>query len=225
MSWIDDKDEVPLRRQCLLSGVARATWYWQRERKTRAGKTQLAQTARQALEQKHLKLIDEPYTRTPFYGTCKMVRHLTDCGHRVNRKRVQRRMRKLGLQGVAPGQNTCNAHQEHKVHPYLLRGVEVTKVNQVRSTAITYIRRDGGYVYLVAVIDWNSRKVLPWRSSNTMDTTFCIDALEQALTDCGKAEIFNADQGGQFTSHAFAGKLLANQTQISMDGRGRDDRR
>ena len=221
MNWIDDKDEVPLRRQCLLAGVARATWYGQRQRKTQAVKTRLALTVRQALEQEHLKLIDEQYTRTPFYGARKMVRHLSDCGHQVNRKRVQRLMRKLGLQGVAPGPNTSKAHPKHKTYPYLLRGVEVSKVNQVWSTDITYIRLDGGFVYLVAVIDWYSRKVLSWRLSNTMDTAFCIDALEQALTDYGKPEVFNTDQGSQFTSTAFTGKLLANQIQISMDGRGR----
>ena len=220
MSWIDDKDEVPLRRQCLLAGVARATWYGQRQRKAQAC-ARLSLTVRQALEQEHLKLIDEQYTRTPFYGARKMVRHLSDCGHRVNRKRVQRLMRKLGLQGVAPGPNTSKAHPKHKTYPYLLRGVEIDRVNQVWSSDITYIRLDGGFVYLVAVIDWYSRKVLSWRLSNTMDTAFCLDALEQALTDYGKPEIFNTDQGSQFTSTAFTGKLLANQIQISMDGRGR----
>ena len=220
MSWIDGKDEVPLRRQCLLAGVARATWYGQRQRKTQAC-TRLALTVRQALEQEHLKLIDEQYTRTPFYGTRKMVRHLSDCGHRVNRKRVQRLMRKLGLHGVAPGPNTSNRHPQHKIYPYLLRGVEITRVNQVWSTDITYIRLDGGFVYLVAVIDWYSRKVLSWRLSNTLDTAFCVDALDQALTDYGKPEIFNTDQGSQFTSLVFTGRLLANQIQISMDGRGR----
>ena len=220
MSWIDAKDEVPLRRQCLLAGVARATWYGQRQRKTQAC-TRLALTVRQALEQEHLKLIDEQYTRTPFYGARKMVRHLKDCGHRVNRKRVQRLMRKLGLQGVTPGPNTSKRHPQHKVYPYLLRGVEISRVNQVWSTDITYIRLDGGFVYLVAVIDWYSRKVLSWRLSNTLDTAFCVDALDQALTDYGKPEIFNTDQGSQFTSLAFTGRLLANQIRISMDGRGR----
>ena len=220
MSWIDGKDEVPLRRQCLLAGVARATWYGQRQRKAQAC-TRLALTVRQGLEQEHLKLIDAQYTRTPFYGTRKMVRHLKDCGHRVNRKRVQRLMRKLGLHGVAPGPNTSNRHPQHKIYPYLLRGVEITRVNQVWSTDITYIRLDGGFVYLVAVIDWYSRKVLSWRLSNTLDTAFCVDALDQALTDYGKPEIFNTDQGSQFTSLVFTGRLLANQIQISMDGRGR----
>jgi putative transposase len=221
MSWIDDKDEVPLRRQCLLAGVARATWYGQRQRQAQTGKPGLTLTERQALEQTQLKLIDHQYTRTPFYGTRKMVRHLSECGHRVNRKRVQRLMRKLGLQGIAPGPATSKAHPQHRIYPYLLRGVEVSKVNQVWSTDITYIRIEGGCVYLVAVIDWYSRKVLSWRLSNTMDTAFCIDALEQALTEYGKPAIFNTDQGSQFTSHAFTGKLLENHIEISMDGRGR----
>ena len=178
-----------------------------------------APTSEQDLELLHL--IDEQYTRRPFYGSRKMVSFLRWQGHWVNRKRVQRLMRILGLAGMAPGPNTSRPHPQHQVYPYLLRGVEVTRPNQAWSTDITYIRLSGGFVYLVAVIDWYSRKVLSWRISNTLDTAFCADCLEEALTRYGKPEIFNTDQGCQFTSERFTGVLKAHGIAISMDGRGR----
>ena len=168
-----------------------------------------------------LRLIDEQYTRRPFYGSRKMVTFLQTQGHLVNRKRVQRLMRVLGLAGMAPGPNTSRPQPQHKVYPYLLRGVAVTRPNQVWSTDITYIRLAHGFVYLVAVIDWYSRKVLSWRISNTMDTAFCVDCLEEALQRHGNPEIFNTDQGSQFTSDAFTGVLKSRGIAISMDGRGR----
>ena len=168
-----------------------------------------------------LRLIDEQYTRRPFYGSRKMVTFLQTQGHLVNRKRVQRLMRVLGLAGMAPGPNTSRPQPQHKVYPYLLRGVVVTRPNQVWSTDITYIRLAYGFVYLVAVIDWYSRKVLSWRISNTMDTAFCVDCLEEALQRHGNPEIFNTDQGSQFTSDAFTGALKSRGIAISMDGRGR----
>ena len=168
-----------------------------------------------------LGLIDEQYTRRPFYGSRKMVTFLKTRGRWVNRKRVQRLMRILGLAGMAPGPNTSRPHPQHKVYPYLLRGVVVTKPNQVWSTDITYIRLAHGFVYLVAVIDWYSRKVLSWRISNTMDTAFCVDCLQEALQRYGNPEIFNTDQGCQFTSERFTGVLKAHSIAISMDGRGR----
>ena len=152
-----------------------------------------APTSEQDLEL--LRLIDEQYTRRPFYGSRKMVTYLKVQDHRVNRKRVQRLMRILGLAGMAPGPNTSRSHPQHKVYPYLLRGVVVSRPNQVWSTDITYIRLTHGFVYLVAIIDWYSRKVLSWRISNTMDTVFCVDCLEEALQRHGKPEIFNTDQG------------------------------
>ena len=142
-------------------------------------------------------------------------------GHRINRKRVQRLMGVLGLVGMAPGPDTSRAHPQHRAYPYLLRGVEVTRPNYVWSTDITYIRLPHGFVYWVAVIDWYARKVLAWRLSNTLDSSFCVDCLEQALRAYGAAEIFNTDQGCQFTSDAFTGVLKAHGVVISMDGRGR----
>jgi putative transposase len=168
-----------------------------------------------------LSLIDEEYTRHPFFGSRKMVVALRSMGHNVNRKRVQRLMRLLGLSGMAPRPNTSTPHPQHKVYPYLLRGVNVSRPNHVWSTDITYIRLANGFVYLVAIIDWYSRKVLAWRVSNTMDTLFCIDCLEQALQTYGSPDIFNTDQGSQFTSANFTDRLEKADIQISMDGRGR----
>lgn len=150
-----------------------------------------------------------------------MTKYLCGLGHCVNRKRVQRLMRQMGLAGMAPGPNTSKAHPAHKIYPYLLRGLEVTRPNQVWSTDITYIRLARGFVYLVAIIDWYSRKVLSWRLSNSMDASFCVDCLESAIHQYGKPEIFNSDQGSQFTSHEFTGVLLKHEISISMDGRGR----
>lgn len=168
-----------------------------------------------------LVLIDAEYTRHPFYGSRKIKQYLRRLGHKVNRKRVQRLMGILGLAGMAPGPNTSRPHPQHKIYPYLLRGVNVIRPNQVWSTDITYIRLPRGFVYLVAVIDWYSRKVLSWRLSNTLESGFCVDCLEQALQAYGTPEIFNTDQGSQFTSAVFTGVLLRNGIAISMDGRGR----
>jgi len=165
--------------------------------------------------------IDEEYTRRPFYGSRRMVHFLKAQGHTVNRKRVQRLMRLMGLAGMAPGPNTSRPHPQHRVYPYLLRGVVVARPNQVWSTDITYVRLERGFAYLVAIIDWYSRKVLSWRLSNTLDAAFCIDCLEDALQRFGAPEIFNSDQGVQFTSEAFTGVLKREGVKISMDGRGR----
>ena len=155
-----------------------------------------------------LELIDAEYTRHPFLGGRKIRQYLRGLlGHKINRKRVQRLMRILGLAGMAPGPDTSRPHPQHKIYPYLLRGVNVIRPNQVWSTDITYIRLAHGFVYLVAVIDWYSRKVLSWRLSNTLDSGFCVDCLEQALQAYGTSEIFNTDQGCQFTSEAFTGVL------------------
>jgi putative transposase len=168
-----------------------------------------------------LALIDAEYTRHPFHGSRRMVRYLRDLGHRVNRKRVQRLMRTLGLSGMAPGPHTSRPHPRHQVYPYLLRGMEIDRPDQVWSADITYVRLPRGFVYLVAVIDWYSRRVLAWRVSNTLDSGFCVDCLEQALRAYGAPEIFNSDQGCQFTSDTFTGKLKEYGVAISMDGRGR----
>ena len=197
-------------RQCGLAGVARGVVYVRRR-----------PCVQNSLELKLMNLIDEQYTRRPFYGSRKMVVFLSGQGHEVNRKRVQRLMRILGLAGMAPGPNTSRPHPQNKIYPYLLRGVAVKRPNQVWSTDITYIRLGDGFAYLVAVIDWYSRKVLSWRISNTLDAEFCVDCLEEALRKHGGPEIFNTDQGTQFTSQAFTGVLLGHGVAISMDGRGR----
>ena len=168
-----------------------------------------------------LQLLDEKYTRHPFFGSRRMTKYLVEQGYPVNRKRVQRLMQTLGLAGMAPGPNTSKAHPQHKIYPYLLRGVDIIRPNQVWSTDITYIRLPRGFVYLVAIIDWYSRKIMSWRLSNTMDAGFCVDCLEEAIATYGAPEIFNSDQGSQFTSDAFTGVLINSGVKISMDGRGR----
>lgn len=203
---------IPVSKQCQLLAVTRSVVYDKKKR---------LQKEVGELDSILLQLLDEEYTRHPFYGTRRMTHYLRGCGHTVNRKRVQRLMQKLGLAGMAPGPNTSKAHPQHKIYPYLLRGVDVVRPNQVWSTDITYIRLPRGFVYLVAIIDWYSRKVLSWRLSNTMDASFCVDSLEEAIQCFGKPEIFNTDQGAQFTSDSFTGVLKKNDIKISMDGRGR----
>jgi putative transposase len=199
-----------LSTQCELAGVARSAVY----------APPLAAVP-DALTLLLLAAIDREYTRHPFYGSRRMVVFLGVMGYIVSRKRVQRLMRILGLAGMAPGPNTSRPHPEHKIYPYLLRGVAVIRPNQVWSTDITYIRLTHGFVYLTAVIDWYSRKVLAWRLSNTLDSGFCVDCLEEALKRFGTPDIFNTDQGCQYTSDAFTSVLIAKGISISMDGRGR----
>lgn len=210
--WIDRADRLAMSRQCALAGVCRSTVYV-RSRPEKADDTEGDELL--------MGLIDSEYTQRPFYGSRKMVVHLGGCGHVVNRKRVQRLMRSMSLAGMAPGPNTSSPHPEHKVYPYLLRGVMVDRPNQVWSTDITYIRLARGFAYLVAIIDWYSRRVLSWRISNSMEATFCVDCLEDALRVFGTPEVFNTDQGSQFTSGAFTGALKREGITISMDGRGR----
>jgi putative transposase len=168
-----------------------------------------------------MRLIDQEYLRHPFYGSRQMTSWLRGQGHAVNRKRVQRLMRLMGLQGLVPGPSTSRPQPEHKVYPYLLRGVEVRRANHVWATDITYVPMAQGFAYLVAIIDWYSRTVLAWRLSNTLDASFCVEALEEALRYWGTPEIFNTDQGAQFTADAFTDVLEAHAIQISMDGKGR----
>jgi len=208
--WIAKGRAVAVVRQCVLSGVSRSTAY--------------AQQRPRPVDECDLllcRLIDEEFTRHPFYGSRKMVVFLKITGHLVNRKRVQRLMRQIGLAAIAPGANTSRPHPEHMIYPYLLRSVAVVRPNQVWSTDITYIRLPHGFAYLVAIIDWYSRRVLSWRISNSMDAVFCVDCLEDALRHHGTPEIFNSDQGSQFTSAAFTDVLKREGVTISMDGRGR----
>ena len=158
---------------------------------------------------------------TPFYGSRRMAVVLRQQGYTVSRKRVQRLMRQLGLEAIYPKPRLSQAHPEHRVYPYLLRELSITRSNQVWCTDITYLPVLKGHFYLVALMDWYSRKVLSWQISNTLDVGFCIEALEQALTDYQPPEIFNSDQGSQFTANAFTGCLKAADIAISMDGRGR----
>ena len=199
---------LSLVRQCQLLGISRSSLYYQP-----VGPSEEDLTL--------LRLIDEQYLKTPFYGSRRMRVHLRQRGYSVNRKRVQRLMRQLGLQAVYPKPKLSQRHPEHKVYPYLLRGVEITRVNQVWSTDITYLPVLKGHFYLVAVMDWFSRKVLSWRISNTLNGQFCVAALEDALCAFAKPSIFNSDQGAQFTALAFTECLRQAGIGISMDGRGR----
>jgi putative transposase len=167
-----------------------------------------------------MRLIDEEYTRYPFYGVEKMTAVLRRQGHSVNPKRIRRLMRLMGLEAIYPKPNLSKASKEHKIYPYLLRGVSIDRVDQVWSTDITYIRLNSSFIYLVAVIDWFSRYVLSYEFSTTLDKAFCINALQNAL-EVATPKIFNTDQGAQFTSDTFTGILKDAGVKISMDGRGR----
>ena len=168
-----------------------------------------------------LKLLDQQYLKSPSYGSRKMTVFLREQGYQVNRKRVQRLMRQLGIEALYPKPKLSLGNREHKVYPYLLRGLSITRANQVWCSDITYLPVLRGHYYLVAIMDWYSRKVLAWRISNSLDVDFCIEALESALNEYGTPEIFNSDQGSQFTSEAFTDCLTVAGVQISMDGRGR----
>jgi putative transposase len=202
-----DHPTISQRRQCALLGVARSGLYYQP-----AAPTPDTVAVLHAL--------DALYTAYPFYGSRRMVIELRQQGYGVNRKRICRLMRELGLTAIYPGPRTTIPHSGHTVYPYLLRGVAITAVNQVWSTDITYIRLHGGFIYLTAVIDWFSRYVLSWELSNTLEGAFCLSALERALRT-GTPQIFNTDQGAQYTSQDFTGCLLDAGVRISMDGRGR----
>jgi len=198
---------ISLRRQCALVGLNRSTFYSE-------------PVGESALNLHLMRLIDEQYLRTPFYGYPKMTVELQRQGYPVNRKRVARLMRKMGLQALVPFQKLSQPTPGHQIYPYLLRGLAITRPDQVWSTDITYIPMVHGFMYLVAIIDWYSRYVIAWQLSNTLDGSFCLGTLNVALEQ-GRPEIFNTDQGSQFTAQAFTGRLLAANIRISMDGRGR----
>ena len=202
-----DYREISVRRQCELLGANRAGLYYE-------------PVGESEENLRLMRLLDEQYTRAPFYGSRKMTAWLRTKGFEVNRKRVSRLMRLLGVEAVYPKPKLSQPGAGHTIYPYLLRGVEVNRVNQVWSTDITYIRMAEGFVYLVAVMDWFSRYVLSWSLSLTMELDFCVEALQHALRR-GRPEIFNSDQGSQFTSDQFTGQLQAREIAISMDGRGR----
>jgi putative transposase len=198
---------IPVARQCELLDLSRSSYYYR-------------PVAVSAEELTLLRRLDEQYTKTPFYGVRKMTAVLRQEGYAVNPKRVRRLLRTLGLWALVPQPGTSRPAPAHRVYPYLLRGVAIERVHQVWSTDITYIRLRSGFVYLVAVLDWYSRYVLAWALSNSLEVGFCLEVLEAALLQ-GRPEIFNSDQGAQFTSPAFTGRLQAAGVRISMDGRGR----
>jgi putative transposase len=199
--------EISIRRQCELLGVNRSGLYYE-------------PTGESEENLLLMRLLDEQFTRTPFYGSRKIREWLVAQGHAVNRKRISRLMEVMGLETVYPKPKLSQPGDGHRIYPYLLRGTAVERVNQVWSTDITYIRMAQGFVYLVAVMDWFSRFVLSWALSVTMDVDFCLEALKRALRR-GRPEIFNSDQGSQFTSERFTGELTGREIAISMDGRGR----
>jgi len=200
-------ESISISRQCELVGLPRASYYYE----------PVPESPENLLL---MSLIDKQYTRYPFYGVPKMTGWLRSEGHRVNPKRVRRLMRLMGLEAIYPQPYLSKAVPGHQIYPYLLRGVKIERVNQVWSTDITYIGLVSGFVYLVAIIDWYSRYVLSWEVSTTLESDFCMSALDRAL-HLAKPEIFNSDQGSQFTSTAFTGILKEHQVAISMDGRGR----
>lgn len=205
---IDREHKKPsLVRQCELLKISRSSLYYKKSQPT-------------DLDLELMKLIDQQYTRTPFYGTRRMTAWLRRQGHDVNRKRVRRLMKRMGIEAIYPRQNTSKPAPDHKKYPYLLKNMEIDRPGKVWATDITYIPMARGFLYLVAIVDWYSRYVLSWRISNTLDADFCVEALTDAFR-YGKPEVFNSDQGCQFTSDAFTGVLLKQGIQISMDGKGR----
>lgn len=200
--------KLSVKRQCALLGVSRSGWYYKPRGESEENR-------------RLMRLMDAAYLEAPVYGSRRMAVHLQRQGYRVGRKRVRRLMRQMGLQAVYPKRRTSVPHPEHRVYPYLLRGLEITRPNQVWASDITYVPMAKGHMYLAAVQDWFSRKVLSFRVSNTLDAGFCVDALKEALARYGGPEIFNTDQGSQFTSEAFTGVLTDAGVRISMDGRGR----
>lgn len=203
-----DDRKLSVSRQCRMLHLNRSTVYYKKK-----------PVKPEDLEL--MRLIDEQYLKTPTWGSRSMRNHLRRKGYKINRKRVQRLMRLMGLEAIYPKPKTSRPHPAHKVYPYLLRNITVDRPNQVWTADITYVPMSRGFMYLVAVMDWHSRKVLSWRVSNTLDAEFCIEAVEEALSRYGAPEIFNTDQGAQFTSAGFTDLLKSNDVRISMDGRGR----
>ena len=195
-------------QQCRLLNISRSGWYYESKGET-------------PLNLSLMRMIDEQFLLTPYYGSRQMARHLRRAGYCVSRKRVRRLMRIMGLKAIYQSPKTSAPNPEHAIYPYLLNGLDINRPNQVWCTDITYIRIKRGFLYLVAIMDWYSRKVLSWRISNTMDAGFCVEALRDAIRQYGKPEIFNTDQGSQFTSFSFTNALKEHGIKISMDGKGR----
>jgi len=202
------RPDLSIAKQCRLLNVTRSSFYY----KPRAVKAE---------DLELMRLIDGQYLKTPTWGSRSMRNYLRRLGYKINRKRVQRLMRLMGLEAIYPRPRTSRAHPGHKIYPYLLRNLSIERPNQVWAADITYIPMSRGFMYLVAVMDWHSRKVLSWRLSNTMEADFCVEALQEAIRRYGCPEIFNTDQGVQFTSEIFTKVLKDNDIAISMDGRRR----
>jgi len=202
---------VSIVRQCELLALPRSSYYRPAYKPSKVSQENL----------ELMRLIDEEYMRHPFYGSRKIRIHLKRQGYSVNRKRVQRLMRRMGIQSLAPKPNTSSPRKNHKIYPYLLKGMKINRPNMVWCSDITYIRLSGGFVYLTAVMDWHSRYVLSWEISVTMDDDFCVNALKSAIRQYGRPDIFNTDQGSQYTGKDFTGVLLEHDIKISMDGKGR----
>ena len=200
--------KLSVQRQCELLGVQRSTFYY-------------TPSASPPPTPDFYRIVDEVYMQSPFMGSRQLVRTLRGMGYEVNRKRIQRMMRQMGYVSMAPGPHTSTKHPTHPIYPYLLRDRAVERANQVWCADITYIPMAKGFQYLVAILDWHSRKILSWRVSNTMDADFCIAALKEAIAKYGRPEIFNTDQGSQFTSEGWISVLKEHEIAISMDGRGR----
>jgi putative transposase len=205
---VDSQIPPSVRRQCEILGICRSSLYYE-------------SAAPDAEELALMRRIDEVHLELPFYGSRRMAQELRGEGLLVNRKRIQRLMRLMAIEAIAPKPDTSRPAPEHPVYPYLLRNLSVSRVNQVWAADITYIPLAHGFAYLVAIMDWYSRRVLSWRLSNTLESTFCVEALREALSQFGVPEIFNTDQGSQFTDQAFTGVLLERGVKISMDGKGR----
>ena len=202
-----DNMEYSLRKQCRLLKINWSTLYYE-------------PIGTNDRDQEMMNLLDEQYTKAPFYGVPRMTKFLNSKEYVVGKDHVRTLLRKMGLKAVFAGPNTSKPHPEHKVYPYLLRDMAINRPNQVWSTDITYIRLSQGFAYLVVIMDWHSRYILSWRISNTLDNSFCVEALEEALNKYGNPEIFNSDQGRQFTSEDFISVLSAKNISISMDGKG-----
>jgi putative transposase len=200
--------ELSQRRQCTLLQLSRSTLYYQ-------PKGESAENLR------FMEIIDKQFLETPWYGSRQMARHMKRKGHKCGRHRVRRLMRLMRLVPIYQEPNTSKKHPAHKIYPYLLKGLAITRPNQVWCADITYIRMERGFLYLVAIMDWYSRKVLAWRLSNTLEADFCVAALKEALAQYGPPEIFNTDQGSQFTSSDWIDELKKAKVKISMDGKDR----
>jgi putative transposase len=203
-----DHPGLSIARQCVLVAISRSSFYY-------------AATGEDPLNLDLMRLIDAQFLETPWYGARQMARHLRRQGHAVGRKRVRRLMRLMGLAAIYPQPRTSTPHPDHKIYPYLLRDLAITRPDQVWCADVTYIPMRRGFLYLVAVMDWASRRVLAWRLSNTLEAAFCVAALDEALARHGRPAIFNTDQGSQFTGLDFTGRLAEAGIRISMDGRGR----